>query len=61
MHLKLQLAGFVSEGTQLRCVHLREAVVLAIEHMQAQAFELMAVGEVEQVEGRQAPMGEVGQ
>ncbi|MNJ53862.1 hypothetical protein D3C77_492760 [compost metagenome] len=61
MHFKRQLPGLVSEGVQLRGVHLRKTVVLAVEHMQAQAFELMTVGEIEQVEGRQAPVGEVGQ
>ncbi|MCY1451571.1 hypothetical protein D9M71_684450 [compost metagenome] len=57
----MQGPGLFSKGAQLRRVHLPQAVVLTVEHVQAQAGQFMAVGEVEQVERGDAPVGEVGQ
>ncbi|MCY1450050.1 hypothetical protein D9M71_668300 [compost metagenome] len=61
MNSQLQRLGLLGKGAQLLGTHLRQAVVLTVEHMQAQALQFVAIGKVEEVEGRQATMGEVGQ
>ena len=61
VHIQPERIGLVGKRLQLRGCHLAQAVFLAVQQMQAQTLQLVAIGEVQQVGRRDTAMGEVGQ
>ncbi|MNY12859.1 hypothetical protein D3C86_1459640 [compost metagenome] len=61
VQVEAQAFGLGGKGQELLPVHPGEAVLLAVEQVQADALELMGVGEIEQVGGLEATLGEVAQ
>ena len=61
VYVQAEPGGFVTECLQLGRGHVAQAVGLAIEHVQAQPLQLVAIGEVQQFTWHDAALGQVGQ
>ncbi|MNE70542.1 hypothetical protein D3C80_1663390 [compost metagenome] len=61
MHVQAELPRLGGEGLELGRGHARKTVLLAVEQVQAEPLQFVAVGEVQQVGGDQAAVGQVAQ
>ncbi|MNF84959.1 hypothetical protein D3C84_673410 [compost metagenome] len=61
VHIQAQTIGLICELAQLCLRHLAKAVCLAIEQVQAEALQLVAIGEVQHVGRRETSIVEIGQ